>query len=73
MKDIGLDGNDDEEEPGYDMQDEEFYGPDIQNAMHYNVKDVKLGNDAKREIALFKSCLSDCDSLLNRKTDIMQL
>ena len=29
MQKIGLDGGEDEEEPGYDMQDEEFYDPDI--------------------------------------------
>ena len=29
MKNIGLDGDDNEEEPGYDMQDEDFFNSEI--------------------------------------------
>ena len=53
------------------MQDELFFGKEISNPIHINVKDVKVGNESKKEISLFKSCLSDCQSLLNRKTDLM--
>ena len=74
MKNLGVEAGDDGgDDVAYDMGDEEFYGDEVKDGVRVNVKAVKIGDQANREIATFKSLIMDCDALLNRKTDIIKL
>ena len=74
MNNLGIEAGDDgSNDVAYDMGDEEFYGDEVKDGVRINVKNVKIGEQANREIATFKSLIMDCDALLNRKTDIIKL
>mgnify|MGYP006123548155 CR=1 FL=1 len=73
MKNLGIDMDDEEEDPEYNVENEPFYSDEITDNFNYNSNKVKLGEAFKKEAIDFDKLLSDCEAKLNTKTHILKL
>ena len=73
MKDLGIDMNNDEEDPEYDIGDEPFYSEEITDSYNFNSAKVKVGEDFRKDNMEFDKLIAECESKLNTKTHILKL
>ena len=73
MTDLGLDFIQNEEEVDYDMEGQVFFDAKLKELTNYNHRKTAISKDVQKENAGFDSLMAECNSLISRKTNIMQL
>ena len=73
MNDLGIDAQDEDGDPDYDMGDEVFYDEEIRNAVTMKVTNVQIGASVKKEQTEYDRFIKAYEATLDRKTNIWQL